>query len=447
MKVIIVGAGDVGFVSAQTISDVHDVLVIEEDEDVADTLKSRLNVSILREDGTNPRVLKYAIQNQKAEVVLSTLDSDPENLFVCKMAKSIDPSIRTIAMITNPDYYIESSPDWVDHIISPYLVTAEKMYKMCVQENLVEYEAIKEMGVCVSVFKVENNHPIVGKIVMHLPMPEGCTVFAMYRNNELHTDPETMEIHAGDRICVFGDEKSAAEFNHIVGVEDMAREFCILGGSIVGANLARMLADDDDKRYVKIIEKDLDVCKQLSRDLSGVVVINADYTDPDTLISENVFNMDATISTSGRDETNLLMCMTAKRQNARKVLARFFMREYEDIFRYTDIQTILGYDRIVSNEIIQYVIPDETAIAKMQSSDGLFFTHKVDEGSKIKGRFVGDLNLPYGLRIVAVKNETGLTYPKMDTVIEMGDSLIMFAYDIKKSEIVKVLGRGNVPEM
>ncbi len=443
MKVIIVGAGDVGFVSAQTISDVHDVLVIDSDEDVADTLKSRLNVSILREDGTNPRILEYAIRIHDADIVVSALPSDSENLFVCMMAKRIRPSIKTVATVKNPDYFIETSTDWADHIISPYLVTAQKMYKLCVLENAVEYESIKSMDVCVAVFKIESSHPIVGKVIMQLPMPPDCTVFAVYRNEEVITATETLEIHGGDMICVFGSEESMDGFNELVGVGEIAREFCILGGSIVGLNLARMLSDDPKKRYVRIIDRDPERCKYLSRELSGVMVINADYTDPDVQSDQNVFRADATISTSSRDETNLLMCMTAQRMNARKPIARFFMREYEDIFRYTGLQTILGYDRIITNEITMCIIPDETALAKMQSTDGFFFTHQVNDSSKIKDRFVGDINMPRGLRIVAIRKDGFLRYPNLDTKISVGDVVILFSVQLKEAELIRTLGKGT----
>ncbi len=436
-----------GFVSAQTISDVHDVLVIDKDEDIADTLKSRLNVSILREDGTNPRVLRYAIENLGADIVVSALPSDPENLFVCMMAKMIKPTVRTVANVTDPDYFITGQDSGVDHIMSPHIVTSEKMYKMCVLENLVEYEAIRSMGVCVAVFKVETEHPIVGRIVMHLPLPEGCTMFGIIRDGEMNTRPETMEIHAGDRLCFFGNEDALAPINQLIGIDDMAREFCILGGSVVGLNLAKKLSKDSDKRYVKIIEKDPAICKALSRELSGVIVINADYTDPDIQYEQNIFRMDATISTSGRDETNLLMCMSAKRQNARKVIARFFMREYEDIFRYTDIQTIIGYDRIISNEVIQCIVPDETAIAKMQSSDGLFFTHEVNPDSRLRGRFVGDITVPNGLRIVCIRRDGKMIYPKLDSQMLEGDVVILFTEGLKESKIIKVLGKGTPLEM
>lgn len=450
MKAIIVGAGDVGFVSAETISDVNDVLVIEKDEDIADTLKGRLNVSVLREDGTNPRILRYAIENQNADVLISALHSDSENLFVCMMAKRIKPTLRTVATVDNPDFVVEASRtklEGVDEIISPDLVTAEKMYKLCVLENVVEYEAIKGMGVSIAVFRIDSRHQIVGRVVMHLPLPKDCTVFAIFRDGTMNTAPETMEIHSGDRICVFGSDQAIEQFNELVGVEDVGREFCILGGSIIGRNLAKMLVDDPKKRYVKIIEKDADTCRSLSKELSGVVVINADFTDPDIQFDENIFKSDATVSTSRKDDTNLLICMSAKRHSARKVIARFFMREYEDIFRYTDLQTIIGYDRVISNEITKYVLSDETAITRMQSSEGIFFTHNVDGLSKLLDRYVGDLNMPDGLRTVAIIRDGEITYPLLDTRILNDDSVILFSVNKRGSELAKVLGKNSIPEM
>lgn len=450
MKVIIVGAGEVGFISAETISDIHDVLVIDNDEDVADTLKARLNVSILREDGTNPRVLRYAIETHGADVIVSTLSSDSDNLFVCMMAKKIKPTIRTVASVDNPDFIIGTSSEGeseIDLIISPELITAEKMYKLCTLKNIVEYERIGALDVSVGVFRVEPHHPIVGRIVMHLPLPKDCTVFAIIRNDEVYTTPETMEIHAEDYICVFGKDETLTEFNDLVGAEDFSREFCILGGSIVGMNLAKLLADDPKKRYVKIIERDPERCRQLSRVLSGVVVINADFTDPDIQTDENVFKTDVTVSTSAKDDTNLLICMSARRLNATKVVSRFFKREYEDIFKYTGLDTIIGYDRIVSNEIIKCVVSDELAITRLQIVESMFFTHEVVDSSKLNGKFVGDLNLPEGLRIVAIERGGTIVYPSLDTQIGTDDSIILFSSGTMESDLVKILGKGALPEM
>ena len=282
---------------------------------------------------------------------------------------------------------------------------------------------------------------------MQLPMPRDCTVFAIYRDGEMHTTPETMEIHGGDILCVFGSDEAVEEFNDLVGVDHVGREFCVLGGSIVGINLAKMLTEDPKKRYVKIVDKDPERCKALSRELSGVAVVNSDYTDPDVQFEENLFKSDAVVSTSSRDGTNLLVCMSAKRHNSRKVIARYFMREYEDIFRYADLLTIIGCDRIISNEVVKCILPEEATIARMQFTDGLFFMHAIDGSSKLEGRFVGDLNMPEGLRIVAIRRGDSLIYPLLDTKLLAGDTAVVFSNGKRESEIIKVLGKRPLPEM
>ena len=126
MKVIIVGAGDVGYVAAETICPIHDVLIIEKDADVAESIKGRLNASVLHEDGTNPRTLRYAMQNHHADMIISTLHQDEANLFICMMAKRIDSKIKTISTINNPDYLIEKTSDGfegIDIFITPEIIT------------------------------------------------------------------------------------------------------------------------------------------------------------------------------------------------------------------------------------------------------------------------------------------------------------------------------------
>ena len=162
MKVIIVGAGDVGYVAAETICTVHDVLIIEKDGDVAETVKSRLNVSVLHEDGTNPVILSHAIEMHHAEIIISTLHRDDSNLFICLMAKRFNPEIRTIASITNPDYMIGTTDEGfvgVDVIVSPEIITAQKMYYLAIVENLVDFEYMgSDLELCLAIFSVESHN-------------------------------------------------------------------------------------------------------------------------------------------------------------------------------------------------------------------------------------------------------------------------------------------------
>mgnify|MGYP002624238159 CR=1 FL=1 len=449
MKVIIIGAGGVGYVAAETISDMHDVLVIENDADIADTVKNRLNVSVLHEDGTNPKTIKYAIDTHDADVIISTLGRDDSNLFVCLMAKRFKPEIITVASITNPDYVIDTTDDGVpgvDVIISPELITAEKMYKLCVLENAVEYEVIPHFNVSMAIFQVSSESPLISKVVMNTFSMKDATVFAIYRNEELYFQVDTMEIHSGDRICIMGTDEALAKYNTDLGVEEVARDFVILGGTIVGRHLANLLSKDEKKRYVRIIERNQDRCRELSRLLTGVVIINGDFTEPELQTSENIFRSDCLVSVTNQDDTNLLMCMSGQKYNTSKIVSRYLKKEYMDIFIFTGLDTIIGFDRIVSNEIAKCVMSEAKVILRMRNHDEQFFIHDVSPASKLFNTYYGDLILPNGLRILAIHRGDDTIYPSMDTQFQDGDRVIVFTNFTKDKDLAKVFGRTIVSE-
>jgi len=436
-------------IAAETICDIHDVLIIELDAAIAETVKSRLNVSVLNEDGTNPRNLEYAISTHEADIIISTLRNDASNLFVCMYSKLVRPDIRTIASIGNPDYMIgtsESSHSGVDVLISPDIITANKMYRLAVLENAIDYEYVQSLGLAIAIFAVEKWHPIVGKVVMDIPTEGDFTIFGIYRDGILNVDVDTLEIYAGDRICVIGNDDGMAKFNTAIGVETVSREFTILGGSVLGKNLAQLLLKDTLRRYVKIIEKDPLKCIALSKELEGVNIINADFTEPEVQAQESIFKCDCTISTSRMDDTNLLMCMSAQKNNASKIISRYFKKEYEDIFRFTGLESIVGYHKVVSNEIIKCTVSDEMAIVRLNKENEVFIEHRIGKGSKLKDEYLGDLRVPAGVRIVAVFRDDDIIYPRMDTRFVEGDRVIVFTDMLKKGELSKFFGKNIASE-
>lgn len=449
MKVIVIGASGVGYVAAETISDAHDVLVIENDADIADQVKNRLNVSVLHENGTNPKIIKMAIESHHPDVLISTLKDDDSNLFVCMLAKRFDPNLTTVASVTNPDYIVETSAQGqpgIDIIISPELITAEKLYRLCVLENAVDYEAIPSFDLSMAVFNINKDSNLIGEIVMNTINLQDCTVFAIYRNDELHFNVDTMEIHDGDRICLMGTPEALAKYNESIGVEHTSRDIVILGGTIVGRQLATLLSKDPRKRYVRIIEKRDDYCRDMARTLTGVVVVNGDFTEPELQSSENIFRADCLVSVTNQDDTNLLMCMSAQKYDTSKIMSRYLKKEYMDIFMFTGLETIIGYDRIVSNEISKCVMSESKVILRMRDHDELFFIHEVNERSKLLDKYYGDLVIPNGLRVVALDREGTVIFPVMDTQFLSGDRLVVFTNYASGKGIAKVFGRNAINE-
>ncbi len=450
MKVIIVGAGNVGFTSAEALCRVHDVLVIEKDSVKADNVKSLLNVSVLHEDGSNPKVLKEAIARIDADIILSAVPEDGLNLFICLMAKRIKKSITTVACLRDPDYIIKTSGEGVegvDLLISPELITAEKITKLAILENSVTYDYISSMNVAFATFRVDKGHDLIGKVVMDLDIPENCTVVAIYRGDNVIINNETAEIHIDDRICVLGSPETMEAVNKLIGIEKDAKEFVILGASVVGIAVAKAILQSGKKRFVKIIDKDEESCRNAARELSDVIVVNADIVDPMTLRAENVQRADVIISVSSMDERNLLACMAALKFGTSKIITRYSTEEYEEIFKYTGIESIIGYHRVISNEITKNLVFDDNAILIMDHEDEFFFSVTIDNKSILTDHCLGDIGIPYGVRIAAILRDGKMIYPKMDTIFNSGDKILLFTHMVNPVKLSKLLGQKTPLEL
>lgn len=448
MKVVIIGAGNVGLTSAEALSRVNDVLLVEKDADKADTAKNMLSVSVLHDDGSNPKVLEAAISRMDAEIVLSAIPDDGLNLFICMMAKKIRPSITTVACLRNPDFAVNATVgncQGVDIMISPELITAEKIFKMATLENAVTYDLISNMNLALATFRVEKGHDLIGKVVMNLDVPDECAILAIYRGDMVITDTQTAEIHVDDRICVLGHPDVMETFNRLIGVEKEAKEFVVIGATIAGVAVARLLTQGGKRRFVKIIDRDESLCRMAARELNDVIVVNADVADPTVLKSENVQRADVIINISQMDELNLLVSIAALKFGTRKIISRYSTKEYEEIFKYTGIESIVGYHRIISNEITKNLVFDENAILTMDHEDESFFSVVLDERSALRNICMGDVRFPEGIRVAAVIREGVIIYPRMNTVFMLGDKILVFTHRANSLKVSKLLGR-DVPK-
>ncbi|MDR3282774.1 MAG: Trk system potassium transporter TrkA [Candidatus Methanoplasma sp.] len=444
MNVIIVGAGNVGSTSADALSKAHDVLIIEKDPEKVDNARASINASVLHDDGSNPKVLEAAIDRVDADVMLSAVPDDSLNLFICLMAKRIKPSIITVACLRDPDYIVKTAEEGeagIDILVSPELITAGKIEKLATLENAVSYDDVSNLGVALATFRIRRNHGPVGKVVMDLPLPEDCDIIAIYRGDSVILNCETAEIHADDRICVLGSHASIEQVNKIVGIDKEAKEFVILGASIVGIEVAKSLLKSGKKRFIKIIEKDENLCRYASRELDNAIIVNADFVDPSVLRSENVHRADVVISASAMDERNLLACMAALRFGTKKIISKYSKREYEGIFKYTGIESIIGYHRVISNEVTKHLVFDDRAILNTGHEGEYFFASVLDKHSILVGNRLGDVNMPEGMRIAAVMRGGEPIYPHMDTMFMPNDKVLVFTYMANPVEITRLLGQ------
>jgi trk system potassium uptake protein TrkA len=447
MKVVIVGGGNVGYTSAEALCKIHDVLIIEKDTVKADNIKSLLNVSVLHEDGSNPKVLKAGIERMEADIIFAALPDDGLNLFIGMIAKRIKPSIKTVACLRNPDYEIKTDSEGIDIIISPEQIMANKISKIASLENVVQYDYLDNIGAAVVTFKVEKDHDIIGKVVMDINIPDNCTIVAIYRGDNVILDTETAQIHVDDRICMMGSIEAVEQFNRLMGIEKETREYVIIGATVSGIAIAKALSTSGKRRFIKIIDKDEMNCRNASRALSDAIVVNADIADPLIMSGENIDRADVIISVSPMDERNLLVCMAALKFGTRKIITKYSTEEYEEIFKYAGIESIIGYHRVISNEITKNLTYEENVLLTLDHENETLFGTLVDKKSAFVDRCLGDLKLPDGVCPVAVIRNGELIYPKMNTIFRIGDKVLIFTYNVNTVKLSKFIGHDTPLEM
>ena len=449
MKVIIVGAGNVGMASAEAASRNNDVLMIDSDPARTEAAKNTLPVSVLREDGSNPKVLREAIERTEADIIFSSVPDDAINIFICVAAKNIKPTIRTIACIRNPDYMVEDLKD-VDLLISPESITAEKIIMMTTLENAVTFDRLSIDGMCIVTFRIENGQKVVGKTVMEMDVPKGCSVVAVYRGTETLLDTATAELRSGDRLCVMGTYGGIREFNDAIGVRKNAREVVILGAGQSGIEIGKTLCADRGKYFVKIIDDDLARCREASKVLREAIVVNGPVVDPVFLRSENVDRADVVISVSPADERNLLACMTALRFGIRKIISRYSMEEYDEIFKYAGIESVVGYHRVIVNEISRRMVisidGSSAGFIRMDRPGDCLFGVDIKRGIPVCGMMLGNIRFPEGVRVAAVIRDGDLFYPSLTSQFAEGDRVLIYAHEADPVKLSALLGN-QIPEL
>ena len=417
MKIVNVGGGNVGQATAKAALSGNDLHVIEKDATVAENIRNVLPVSILNGDASNPNTLRNALERISPDMLISAVREDGINIFVCSNAKRFNKDVRTIACIRNPEFLDKEGYDGVDVFVAPDDLSSDKMIKVALLENAVNYEKLYFKDYSLTTFKIERGHQIVGKTVMNIALPEDCTIVCIYRGDKAITEISTTEVHPDDRIVILGTWKATQEFNELIGIKKEAKEFVILGAGHQGLSIARAITESGKKNFVKILDNDINKCREASKQLKKAI-----------------------------DERNLLACMTAMRFGIRKIISRYSIEEYEGIFKYAGIESVVGYHKIIANEITRSLRNKANcAVHVMENRGDFFLGFKLDRGSPMAGEYYGDLVIPEGVNVCAMIRKGVMTFPDMLTKFEIGDWVLLYTHEVEPLELTGPLGN-NAPE-
>ena len=442
MKIIILGAGQVGISTAEILAkEDNDITLVDNVASQVEGLQDRLDIRTIVGSASHPSVLEQA-GGPDADLILAVTDQDEVNMAACQVAYTLFRTPKKIARIRSVEYLThreifsdDSIP--VDVIISPeQLITQHVLH-------LIEYpgalQVVDFAGGKIQLVGLKAYHggPLVGRelrtIREDLPTVE-ARVAAIYR----HDRPIIPE---GDTIIEPNDEVfivAAAPHIPIVmsefcTVEAPGQNIMLVGAGKIGLQLARSL--EQNNYQVKLVEHGAERARQVAEQLDATIVLRGDAADEDLMLQENIDATDVFCSLTNDDEANILSAMLAKRLGAHRAMALINRSAYVDLIESSVLDVAISPSLITVGSLLTHVRRGDTIAVHSLRRGAAEAIETIAHGdatsSSVVGRRIEEISLPSGTRVGALLRNQEVIIPHHDTVIEAEDHVILFVIDKK----------------
>ncbi len=349
MRILIVGAGAVGFALARHLSEEgHDIVLVDRDSERASYAQEQLDIMAIAGNGASAVVLEQA-GIAETDLLAAVTDVDEVNLIVCMLAEQHDIPVK-VARVSNPEYFTEearrktAAPPGVDVMINPELECARETFQLLQSEAATELAFFAGGRVQLIGLRVHPDAPVVGRSLAEVSATVKDRRFltaAIARDGETIIPRGDDRFAAEDQVYIIGESRQMRRVLELAGYhESRLRRVMIAGGGRTAVYLAEILQDHDVE--CTIIEANRARCQQLAEQLSKTLVLHGDATDMELLAMEGVEGIDGFVVFTGSDDTNMLSSLLAKEQGVRKVVALISKIEY------TPLVTKVGIDAAVS---------------------------------------------------------------------------------------------------
>ncbi|MDJ1431116.1 Trk system potassium transporter TrkA [Halostagnicola sp. A-GB9-2] len=445
MRIIIVGAGEVGSNIAAGLADDHDVVVVDSDSERVESITYSLDVLAIEGDGTTRSTLEEA-GIEDADMVIASTDGDETNIVVCGAAKTVDDPF-TIARVKNTTllrtWEQADGAFGVDFMVCTNLHTAETIVKIAGLPGAHDVDTFADGLVQMAEFEVDPESPIAGETVSEADRYESLTFAAIFRDDDVVIPTGETVIEPDDAIVVIGSSESvrgfASSLTPAPTLED-ANEIVIVGGSEIGYQTARLF--EEEGLSPRLIEEDHERARELAECLPETLVLESDATDIDFLVREHIDESDIVVAALDSDEKNLLVSLLAKRIGVERTVGVVEYGEYVDLFETVGIDVAVNPRLVTSEEITRYTREQRTEnVAMLESDRAEVLEFEIDHDSLLFGNRIRDAisKLPDGVVIGAITRDGELITPRGETTVELGDHVVVFVETEVLSEVAAEL--------
>lgn len=439
MKVVILGAGDVGTHLARVLSKDIEIVLIDRNPNALDAAEEELDVLTVRGDITHRRALLNA-EVHKAALVIAVTGSDDANVVGAALSAELG-AVRTVARVDDSSFYrtksgTEAGVLGIHSVLCAARLIGDEMLRTIASVDADAVWNLAQNRVQMGLLTLRSSHPATGKPARSLNLEGNCTVNAVIREGKARSLADLERLEVGDRVLVAGRPlELAPSLRKLTGAID--RRGVIVGGGDVGLQLAEMLSTFEGR--VQIIERDAERCDLLAERLPNVDILRGDGTAVATLRDEHIESADYLVSLTRSDEVNLMVSLIAKDLGVPSCFALVHRPGYSEIYHHLGVRDTTGPHEVFTN-MVRRLLPQSGVLAKysIARSPLSLFEILVPE--------IGTTTYSYeqlALPVSAVIAGHSLHIDSIQTerVVRSGDTLAIVAPDAQEKNLVDRIER------
>lgn len=433
MKIVIVGAGKLGFDLARVLSqENHDVIVIDKDPEAIKPIGDNFDVMTVVGNGASVKVLEE-IQVKTADILLAVTDNDELNIVACMLAKQF--GVRTTAArVRNPDYsttlpsVLSYNNFGIDLIINPEYLAAQEIFRLAEVPTATGIEYFSGGKLSLIGIKVAEEMEIVGKKIAELNL-EKYTIVAVIRKEQVIIPNGNTQLLQNDKIFVLGKTAGFHNLNGLIKLKKPKfKQIVIAGGGLITHYLVYLLRTKKNLPSIKVIEPSVDKCRNISVEQEGCQIVCADATKMEVLEEENLGGDDIFISLTGSDNSNLVACMLAKRREVGEIICEVSREDYISLAENIGVTATITPRLLTVSTVLKLMRKKNViSVNLLNTGEAEVLELEAEIDSPITRAYLRDLEIPTGVVIGSITKEENIIVPRGDTLIQPGDRAIVFA--------------------
>ena len=449
MKIIILGAGQVGGTLAEHLAnEQNDITVVDTDGEKLRVLQDRLDIGTVTGGASHPNVL-YKAGAEDADMLIAVTNSDEINMMACQVAHTLFKTPTKISRVRSPNYLAHQEELFtrdhipVDVIIGPEQLVTQNIQRLIANPGALQVLDFAEGRVQLVAVKAYYGGPIVGQelqeIRKHMPKVD-TRVAAIFRQDRPINPEGNTVVEVDDEVFfIAASENIRAVMSELRKIDKPYKRVMIAGGGNIGATLALNI---ENKYQVKVIEQSYSRCRVLSERLKHSIVLNGSAAEPQLLTSENIEATDVFCALTNNDESNIMMSMLAKRMGAKKVITLIANPAYAELVG-DEIDIAISPQQITIGSLLTHVRKGDISNVhslRRGAAEAIEVTAHGDAySSKVVGRRLDEVILPDGVTIGAIVRGEQVIIAHSHIVVEPDDHVILFLIDRSRISAVEKL--------